>query len=173
MINLIVARGWLFIKHIKKDVNKVLLFLIIVPLLLFAWFSVYYQSTLKNISLEYNKSREKLEETTGKIVLEQLNETLKSKETALQDKEALEKGYYDLKVENEDLKLQKESLETELNSVKSELQDTKNKFNIIQTRFQEVQNGLSKAYDDMSILRARIKELCSKLEAAGSSDEKC
>ena len=105
-----------FIKIFKKDINRVLLFLVIAPLILFTWFSSYYENKLKNITIEYDKSIE----LTGKAVLE--NETVQLKETYQKDKEALEKGYFDLKTENEELKIEKDKLQAELNSIKSELE---------------------------------------------------
>jgi len=84
-------KGWLIIKHIKKDVNKALLFLIIAPLILFVWFSTYYDNKLKNITIEYDKSREKLQELTGEVILEKFNETVQLKESFQKDKESLGK----------------------------------------------------------------------------------
>ncbi|MBI3035436.1 hypothetical protein HYY71_03865 [Candidatus Woesearchaeota archaeon] len=163
----------MFIKHIKKDVNKVLLFLIIAPLILFAWFSTYYDNKLNNITIGYDKSREKLQELTGKVVLEKFNETVQQKESFQKDKESLEKRYYDLKTENEELKTGKDKLHAELNSVKSELESQKANFNALQSQFQQVQNSLIAANEQISGLIARINELCSKLKNTGGSNEKC
>ena len=158
--------------------NKTLLFLVLVPLILFAGFSAYYQETLKNISTEYGQNREQLEKVTGELILEETkaNESLQVKETVQKDKEVLEKGFNELKNENLVLKKEKSSLEQELISVKSELQKTKSevqeekeKFNLLKLRFDAVEKGLIKANEEISRLIARIKELCS----SGCSDDQC
>ena len=74
------------IRYIIKDVNKVLLFLTIVPIILFIALGVNYENTIKNVKDEYNKN---LEEVTGNLDLQKLNETNKLKETSLQAKEML------------------------------------------------------------------------------------
>ena len=109
----------LFISHIKKDVNKILLLLIIVLLLLFAWHSAYYESAFKNTSMQYNEELQKLQESTGNMIIEKSNGNIQSKESFQKDKEFFEKRYYDLSTENEALELDREKLQAELNSVKS------------------------------------------------------
>lgn len=145
----------------------------ILPILIFIISSIHYDNRLKNISMEYEQKSKMLKESTGSIVLEQLNETIQSKETALKAKEALEKSYFDLKLENEELIKQKEILEIELNSVKTELKDKNAKFDILSARYKEIEDGLIKAYDDISRLNARVKELCQKVKESGGNAEKC
>ena len=117
--------------------------------------------------MEYDNYRINLGETTGKAVLDNVNETIHLKEIFQKDKEVLEKQYSDLRIENEELKREKEKLQTEFNSAKSALEDIKAKFNTLQTQFQQVQNSLIKANEQISTLIARNQELCRKLE------EKC
>ena len=153
---------------IKKDVNKMLLFLVLIPIVLFISFSAYYDNKLKNITAEYDKGI--LKEATGNIVLE-LNETIQSKEIALKAKESLEQKYSELQSENEGLKSERDKMQTELNSVKSELEQIK--FSKLQEQFQQVQDSLIKANGEISRLIARTNELCRKLEENGGNDEKC
>lgn len=157
---------------IKKDVNKFLLLLIIVLVLVFIWSTAYYENALKNVSIQYDKNLKKLQEATGKVVLENINETVQLKETYQKDKEFFEQKYYELNTENEELKREKDRLQSGLNSVKSELEDTKNKFNILQNQFQQVQNSLITANEHISRLIARVNELCQKLKSY-NPDEKC
>ena len=144
-----------------------MLLLIIIFFLLFAWHSAYYESTLKNISTQYNKNVKQLQESTGKVVLDNVNVTIQLKETFQKDKEFFEKRYYDLNTENEELKGEKEKLQSELNSVKSELDNQKSRFDILYNQFQQVQNSLIKANEQISSLIARNQELCRKLEEKG------
>ena len=61
----------------KKDVNFGLLVLIIVSILLFSGFSVYYQTTFKDVSLEYGEKLEQLSDVTNQLSSkrQELNET--------------------------------------------------------------------------------------------------
>lgn len=108
-----------------------LLFLVLIPIVLFISFSAYYENQLKNITIEY-KNKENLETATGKVVLKQLNETIQSKETVLKAKESMEQKYFELSNENEGLKGERDRIQAELNSLKSEYDNTKAKFEKLQ-----------------------------------------
>lgn len=153
---------------IKKDVNKVLLFLVIIPIILFISFSTYYENKLKNITIEHNKSKK----VTGKAVFEQANETMQLKETFQRDKEFFENKYSELNTENENLKTEKDRLQSGLNSAKSELENLNDKFSRLQSQFQQVQNSLIHTNEQISRLLAKNNELCNKLKSKDSS-EKC
>jgi len=141
--------------------------------LIFAWSTTYYENTLKNVSMQYNKNLEKLQESTGNVVVEKVNETIQLKETYQKDKEFFEQKYYDLNTENEELKREKERLQSELNSLKGELENQKSRFDTLQAHFQQVQNSLMADNEQISKLIARTNELCKKLKEAGGNDEKC
>lgn len=147
-----------------------LLFLVLIPILLFISFSTYYDNKLKNITTEYDKGV--LKEATGNVAFD-LNETIQSKEMALKAKETLEQKYFELSDENEGLKSEKDKMLAELNSMKSELDNTQVKFNRLQDQFQQVQDILIKANEEISSLIYRNQELCRKLEEAGGNDDKC
>ena len=142
-------------------------------MLIFAWSTTYYENTLKNVSMQYNKNLEKLQESTGNVVVEKVNETIQLKETYQKDKEFFEQKYYDLNTENEELKREKERLQSELNSLKGELENQKSRFDTLQAHFQQVQNSLMADNEQISKLIARTNELCKKLKEAGGNDEKC
>ena len=156
--------------YIRKDVNQILLFLTIIPIILFITLSIHYENKLKDISSEYNQKIENFQDVSGKVVLTQLNETLSLKEVALKDKERLENEYYQLKIENEALAKDKDRLQSELEIVKAELSVKSSQFNTLQSRFNEIQNSLIEANEAISRLSARAQELCRKLEEKG---EKC
>ena len=87
----------------KKDINKILLYLIAIHILLFTGFSVYYQASLRELSYETNISKSRINEMTDRMVSEQLNETLKLREFAQRDRQTFEQKYYDVLSENEKL----------------------------------------------------------------------
>ena len=90
----------------KKDVNKILLYMIAVHIILFTGFSIYYQTSLKELTYESNKTKSELNYVTDKMVLEQLNETLKMREIAQRDRQTFEQKYYEVLSESD--KLQQE-----------------------------------------------------------------
>jgi len=141
--------------------------IIIGLLLVFAWSTAYYENALKNISIGYDKNMEKIQQATGKVVLEKANETIGLKESFQKDKEFFEKRDYDLSTENEALRKEKERLQAEFNSIKSELEEQKSKFEKLNSQFQQVQNSLIKANEQISSLIYRNQELCRKLKEKG------
>lgn len=136
---------------IKKDVNKVLLFLLIVPIVLFISFSTYYDNKLKNLAIESDK-------ITGRVSLAEANS---SKE------EFLEEKYAYLSLESEDLKQDRLKMESELALTKSELQNLNDKFSRLQQQFQYIQESLVNANEQISKLIAKNNELCRKLKEKG------
>ena len=61
----------------KRDVNLVLLLLIVAALLMFSGFTVYYQTTFKNVSKSYEIKLKELESVSKELESKrtQLNET--------------------------------------------------------------------------------------------------
>lgn len=118
------------------------------PLILFVWFSNYYYTSLKNITVEYNKTN-----AAGNVVAIESYSFQK-------DKEILEKSYSELRSDNDALRKENERL-------KSESETSRSNFEKIYSRFQEVQNALIKANDDLSRLSAKNRELCQRLKEKG------
>lgn len=142
---------------IKRDVNRTLLFLVLVPIILFISFSTYYDNKLKNLSVESDKSREIL--ATGQAVFAEANYSLKE--------DFFEERYSSLDSENEGLKQDRLKMEQELALTKSELQNLNDKFSRIQQQFQQVQNSLIQANEQISSLIFKNHELCRKLKEKG------
>ncbi|MDP6265645.1 MAG: hypothetical protein QF584_02645, partial [Candidatus Woesearchaeota archaeon] len=73
----------------KRDVNLGLLILIIVSIVLFSGFSVYYETSFKDVSLEYQEKLEQLSQVTKELVTkrQELNETYSLRVKAEQDKQ--------------------------------------------------------------------------------------
>ena len=107
----------------KKDVNVVLLFLIVASILVFSGFTVYYQTTFKDVSLEYKNKLEQLQKVTSDLSTQkqQLNETYALRVKAEQDKKALDQSYKDLSDERNQLEYDKSKLEVNLLATKNDL----------------------------------------------------
>src|SRR3990167_363378 len=107
----------------KKDVNMTLLLLIVAAVLLFAGFSVYYQSSFRDISLDYKTKLEQLQQVSKDLTTQkkELNETYALRVKAEQDKKALDQGYKSVSDENDQLKTDNSNLQSEVSSTKNEL----------------------------------------------------
>lgn len=167
--------GWQILAFLKKDMNLKLIFLILALIIAIAGFSIFYQNKFKGISTDYENKTQQLEKITAKAVSEEakVQEISQQQENIKQDKEALESRYNEITSENQALKKDLDSIRLELEKTKSELADKTSMFNLLQTRFDQVEGSLIKANDEISMLSAKVKELCSELESAGKSNDEC
>lgn len=110
----------------RRDVNILLLLLIIVSALSFTAFSVYYQTTFKNVSEEYQNKLDQLGSVTEELTSQKqkLNETYSLRVKAEQDREALDEKYQDISSENDRLTAENSNLLSDLSRTKSDLAET-------------------------------------------------
>ena len=166
----------------KKDVNMGLLVLIIASIVLFSAFSVYYQTTFKDISLEYKTKLEQLSKVTTELSTQRqaLNETYSLKVKAEQDRQTLDARYIDVRDENDGLKSDNTNLRSEVSSTKSQLAEksavlaaTENLLAQVQTQLGAANSEVTSLKSQRSSLKDDIKKICTKLIAAGGSDSEC
>ena len=161
----------------KKDVNVVLLFLIVASILIFSGFTVYYQTTFKDVSLEYKNKLEQLQKVTSDLSTkrQQLNETYALRVKAEQDKRALDQSYKDLSDERNQLENDKSSLESELINTKGDLAEKS-------AQLQSTQNQLASTQAELGSVKAQrdnykndLNEVCDAYTAknAGVKHEEC
>ena len=156
-------------KFIKRDIDKRLLFLVIVLLVLLTLVTIYYEITLRSLKNRYNKSQEIFGGLTADAVLEEFNKTSSIKEMVQNYKEYLEKRYDDLNTMNKNLKIQIEELNAELRLVKSQIEYQKAKEAGPTEQFRLYQNK----NEDINKLKEKIKELSSKVQSVNISDRNC
>ena len=163
-----------FMKH---DVNIVLLFLIVVSILVFSGFTVYYQTTFKDVSLEYKEKLEQLQKVTSDLSTQkqQLNETYALRVKAEQDKRALDQSYKDLSDERNQLESDKASLQTELITTKGDLAEKG-------AQLQSTQNQLASTVAELGSVKAQrdsykadLAEVCNDYTTlnSGTKHEEC
>lgn len=161
----------------KKDVNVVLLFLIVASILIFSGFTVYYQTTFKDVSLEYKNKLEQLQKVTSDLSTQkqQLNETYSLRVKAEKDKKALDQSYKDLSDERNQLENDKSSLETELITTKGDLAEKS-------VQLQSKQNELASTQAELGSVKAQrdnykndLAEVCDAYTAknGGVKHEEC
>jgi len=157
------------VKFIQKDIDRRLLFLIIIIIILFAGVTIYYEVTLNDAVSKYKKSQQAFGGLTADAVLEQLNATSQVKEGIRKYKGFLEKKYDDLDTINKNFQNQIENLKAELAIVKSQVEYQKardmgptEQFRLFQRKNEEIDK-----------LKKKISELCSEFESNHISDAYC
>ena len=93
----------------KRDVNLGLLLLIAAALLMFSGFTVYYQTTFKNVSKSFEIKLNELEGVSKELEAKrgQLNETSVQLQLKKQKEESLSEQYVDVKSERDQLETDK------------------------------------------------------------------
>ncbi len=146
----------------KKDVNVVLLFLIVASILIFSGFTVYYQTTFKEVSLEYKNKLEQLQKVTSDLSSQkkQLNETYSLRVKAEQDKKALDQSYKDLSDERNQLESDKDNLETELLTAKGDLAEKSVQLQSKQNELANTQAELGSVKVQRDSYKKDFEEVC-------------
>jgi len=161
----------------KRDVNLGFLVLIIASIILFSGFSVYYQTTFKDVSLEYKNKLEQLQKVTSDLSTQkqQLNETYSLRVKAEQDKKALVQSYKDLSDERNQLENDKSTLESELLTTKSDLEEKSTQLQSTQNQLASTQAELSSAKSQRDNYKADLAEVCDAYTAknGGVPHEEC
>ena len=155
----------------KKDVNVVLLVLIVIAILVFSGFTVYYQTTFQDVSLEYKNKLEQLQKVTSDLSTQkqQLNETYTLRVKAEKDKKALDQSYKELSDERNQLESDKASLQTELIGTKNELGEKSVQLISTQNQLASTEAELSSAKSKVSSLNSKVD--CLKKEVAKADAE--
>ena len=145
----------------KRNVNMGLLVLIIASLILFTGFSVYYQTTLKGISTEYNEKLSELQKVTKELGLqkEALNETYELKRKAEVDRSALDSKYRDVSDENLQLEKDNTNLRVEVTQTKSELGATQTELESKKVILAQTQQDVESARGQVTSLKRENDEL--------------
>jgi chromosome segregation ATPase len=150
----------------KKDVNFILLALVIGIMIILVGFTVYYQGTYESLFTQYNEKVNRLEQVTQELGLEKskVNQTAYQLEIKSERESDLSTKYSSLREENQGLlddnaKLQKELTENKASLVKTQADLAKS-----QTLMRQAQDDLTEAQDSISTLRSQKDDLEDDLE---------
>lgn len=169
----------------KKDVNLGLLLLIVAALLMFSGFTVYYQTTFKNLSTTYQNQIKELDKVTKDLESKRgaLNETNIQLQLKQQKEESLSKKYVDTASERDQLVTDKKKLEVDLASTKTELASTSAQLSNTQSQLavqvqlvQDLNNQIGSLKATVANLNNQISSLNAKitcLKNNGGDDTKC
>ena len=158
----------------KRDVNLGLLLLIIAAILMFSGFTVYYQTTFKNLSKTYQNQLNDLGKVTKDLEAKggALNETSVQLQLKQQKEESLSKKYVDTESQRSQLETDKKKLEVELASTKTTLAATTAKFEQSQVQLSNALTDLARKTADLSNALADVasyKPFKAKYECAKST----
>src|SRR3989344_1231244 len=150
----------------KRDVNLGLLLLIVAALLMFSGFTVYYQTTFKNVSQSFEIKLRELEEVGKELESKrgQLNETNIQLQLKKQKEEDLSKKFTDVRGERDQLETDKKKLEVELASTKGQLSATLAELSTTKNQL-TAQVQLSQELNQQVInLKSEVKQLNDKID---------
>ena len=160
----------------KRDVNFGLLILIIVSILLFSGFSVYYQTTFKDVSLEYKGKLEQLSKVTKELGAkrQELNETYNLKIKAETDRKVLDERYKDVSDERNRLEDDKSKLQSELITTKSDLATKSVELSSTKNLLAQTEASLITANNEIKSKNNKINNLNEEIDCleteAGKAD---
>lgn len=159
----------------KRDVNIGLLVLIIAAVIIFSSFSVYYQYTFKNVSLDYQNKLEQLGQVTTELSKQkqELNQTYSLRVKAEQDKNTLDVKYTEVRDENQQLSSDNTNLRLEVASTKSELSEKTAQLGATQNLLASTQSELSSVKSQRDRLENDLDDVCDALTAAGGTHDEC
>jgi chromosome segregation ATPase len=162
---------------IRRDVNFILLALIVASVLLFSGFSVYYQKSFKNVSLDYKDKLEMLNKVSRDLATQKqmLNETYSLRLKAEKDRKVLDQSYNQVRDENSRLENDKSSLQNELSSTKSQLGEKQAQLEATKNTLAQTQSDLASANSRITSLKNDLDEVCSDYTSLneGTEHEEC
>ena len=158
----------------KRDVNIGLLILIIAAVIVFSSFSVYYQSTFKNVSLEYQNKLEQLGKITTELSKQkqELNQTSSLRVKAEEDRKTLDVKYTEVRDENQQLSGDNTNLRLEVASAKSELSEKTVQLEATQNLLASTQSELGTVKAQRDNYKNRLEDVCSTF-AEGQEPDEC
>lgn len=141
-------------KVMKRDINFGLLLIIIATLICFSAFTVYYQTTFKNLSTNYYTKLDEIDLVTNQLTFEKskLNQTSYQLQVKEQRESELSSIYSDLRSE-------KEILEDNLKSTQDELMNTQKQLSETQSELTSTKSDLDSALSKIGRLKDEIDEL--------------
>lgn len=161
--------------YMKRNVNFGFFFLLIATLISLAGLSIYYQTTFKDLYMDYKLKLDDLRNisstlSTEKAKLEQTSQELNIKEE--REKE-LSTQYTGLKTEKEKLEDEKASLQKQLASKTSELIQKRAELATAQAELSIAKTELDAAMTTISGLRADITNLDQEIASLNAQLAAC
>ena len=147
-------------KVMKRDINFGLLLIIIATLVCFSAFTVYYQTTFKNLSTNYYTKLDEIDAVTNQLTLEKgrLNQTSYQLQVKEQRESELSSIYSNLRSE-------KEQIEDDLKATQDKLMAEKENLREAQKQLSETQAELTSTRSDLDDALSKISSLKDEIDA--------
>jgi len=152
----------------KKNVNSALLIGILILVGVFVGFSVFYQTSLKNITTEYTDKIDKLDQVEQDLLAHKtiLEETEYELEVKAGQEEDLSSKFGNVQGERDELATDKTRLELEVKNIKAELVELNAE--LVQTKF-----TLSSTLKDLTKVEDKLRAEKSGYDNCRDSLEDC
>ncbi|HLG23574.1 MAG TPA: hypothetical protein VI564_01450 [Candidatus Nanoarchaeia archaeon] len=145
----------------KKDMNRVFLFLMVVLVLYFVAFTLYYHKNLSSISSKYNIKEKEIITATNEAISFHINETIKMKDIVTKEKEEFDKKYIEKSEENLHLKDEQDTIQSELVSVKADLKEMKTNFSYLRFQYDDILKRFDIPSQQLVLAKSEIEYLRS------------
>ena len=153
--------------YMKKNVNFGFFLLLVASLICLAGVSIYYQTTFKNLYLDYKDKIDELSNLSSTLISERnrLNQTSYQLMVKQEREEELSSQYSSLKDEKDLLQSEKSKLSSQLSSRSAELAQKKAELAAAQAELISTKKDLSDASSTISGLRTQISELNEEVDS--------
>ncbi len=150
----------------RRDVNIGLLLLIVATVIMFSGFTVYYQTTFKNISESYEAKLDELTKVTSDLELKRslLNETSLQLTVRQQREDELNQKYSDVRNERDTFENDKNKLTVELTQTKTELASSQSEVAQTKSKLASTESKLVAAFQENQVLQSQIDGLRDKVK---------
>ena len=154
--------------YMKRNVNFGLLILIIALIVSFTGFTVYYQTTFKDLSQEYKVKMSDLQKVSSTL----LQKKAELAETA-QDIGKLSEKYTDVREEKESLEDTNVALKSQKEALISELEEKRKALDTSEALAETYLEQRDDYKDKMDRYKSERNDVCDYLESLGYSHEDC
>lgn len=159
----------------RRDVNILLLLLVIVCALLFTGYSVYFQSSFNTVKVENQQKLDQLKEVTEELTSQKakLNETYSLRIQAEQDRRTLDERFQDAADENDKLKQDNANLLADLSKTKTDYQNVLSELSKAENDLEQTKIDLLKMTQDRNRYKSDLKEVCDHFDPDGELHNEC
>lgn len=160
--------------YMRKNINFVLLFIIMIIIGSFVALTTYYQTTYKNLTISYGEKVDDLQTISRNLLSNQqrLNETYSQLQVKQQDVSKFDALYSNLTNENKRLGTELSSTKSDLTKTKSDLGSAQDKLYSTETKLASTQQELNDAklkiislQADVSYYKSQISSLQSQINS--------
>ena len=156
--------------YMNRNVNLILLLLIIILVGYLIGLSTYYEGSFKNLSISYNSKVNQISKLSENLSYNsfQLNKTFSELQLRVADKTKFDQMYTELTTAKTRLETELSQTQSELATTKAGLRESENQLLTTRSDLASVQSQLSTKQATIDSLNNQVDDLDSKLAACTS-----